>query len=193
MSTSASVSQPKVIHKIKHSSGIGNTTLILLCMICISCIVISIVIAYSAYNVTPPPVPTNTPKQAKALYDLCDSRVNKGVCPILQSTAGNCYAQSSTAGSLIILSATTLDADYNPSILWDSSKNDTKNTVYGVQSVPPYMMNISPSSGNLTINDSNNQIMWQTNSDGIGPFTLKLTPSCKLILNDSQSNTLWNN
>jgi hypothetical protein len=148
-------------------------------------------IAYkNVFATTPPPVPTNTPKTAKALYDLCDSRVNNGACPILQSTAGSCYAQSSTSGSLIILSATTLDANYNPTILWDST-SDTKNTITGANSVPPYMMNISSTSGNLTINDSNNQIMWQSNSDGIAPFTLKLTPGCKLVLNDSEANTLW--
>lgn len=165
----------------------GNTMYIIISVISvisvIFLIIIGLVIVFyfkskSGVGNNQPGVGNNQPKEN---LNICDSRLNNGICPeILNNLNGKlCFAKFDTNTG----SYTLVDPDGKR--VWDNGYNGPKK-----EDSPPYTLNISQN-GHLIVKDSKNSVVWETKMDGVAPFALKLQDNCNLELYDSQINKLW--
>ena len=171
-------SQPQSTPVSFKSQSNGKMSYVIIIVIIIVVCIISSIIAFFYFKSSKSVGSGTGPKET---LNLCDSRLNNGVCPeILNNINGKlCFATfDSNTGEY------TLTAP-NKTKVWSNGYVAPKDN-----SNSPYTLNID-SSGNLSVNDNKNVIVWETKTSGIAPFALKLQDNCNLELYDSQINKLW--
>jgi hypothetical protein len=156
----------------------GKMAYVIIIIICVILCIISSVVAFFYFKSSKSTGSSTGPKET---LNLCDSRLNNGVCPeILNNINGKlCFATFNSDTGEYVLTAP------NKTKVWSNGYVAPKDN-----SNSPYTLNIDLS-GNLSVNDNKNVTVWETKTSGIAPFALKLQDNCNLELYDSQINKLW--